>query len=785
MNVSINWVSALLGQTVDPDEAATVLSSRAVPVDAVERIHGDLADIVVGHVEAVEKHPNADRLTLCRVHDGTGVVDVVCGAPNVRAGHKYPYARVGVTLPGGLELEARKIRGVTSNGMLCSAKELELGHDHEGIMELATDAAAGTPLLDVLPVADARLEVDVTPNRPDLLCHKGVARELGAAYGLPVKLPPIPGAPNDGLAPTRVPDRGTVDGLEVIIDDTEGCPRYIAAVIRGVTVQPSPAWLQARLLSIGARPINNVVDVTNYLLYELNQPLHAFDYARLGGGKIVVRRANAGERLTTLDGEHRALDAAMTMICDAERPTAIGGVMGGADSEVTEATVDVVLECAHFDPKRIRSTRKLLRMSTEASYRFERGVDLQAMPEVVRRAVAMIKAVAGGEEREPPVDVYPQPVPMRSVFLRPERVAHVLGAPIAQGEIESLLSQVGFTVAPKDGRLAAQVPGWRPDVTREIDLIEEVARLKGYDAFPVELHPFRPSGVPDDPVEYLKDNLRRAFTGVGLHEARTLPLVPEGGDGAPALLNPLSADEAFLRQRLLPGLARSVERNWANRLRDVRLFEIGAVFHDVGQTLPQESLHLAAIVTGARTPPHWTNIDGGADYDLWDLKAMFELATKLGGASGATIESDGKAWILRDEDGRRRGWAGRLEADRPAWAAPVYGFEVDLAVPAASGVQYRALPVTPPVERDLALVLPSQVTAGTVTATIRDLAGELLEDATIFDEYRSAELGGRSVAWRLMFRSPDRTLRDVEVDRVVDRVLSALKERFGVERREA
>jgi phenylalanyl-tRNA synthetase beta chain len=783
MIVSIDWLSALLGRELDPQEAANILSMRAVPVDAVRSVNRGLDSIVVGLVERVEQHPNADRLTVCYVNNGREVVEVVCGAPNVRAGRKYPYAAEGTVLPGGLALDARKIRGVVSHGMLCSARELELGTEHEGIMELETDAATGTPLVEALPVADSLLDVDVTPNRPDLLCHKGLARELGAALGAPVKLPAIPDAPADSKAPKKVTRAGTVDGIEVVIEDIDGCPRYIAAVIRNVEVGPSPAWLQARLLAVGARPINNVVDVTNYLLYEVNQPLHAFDYARLRGNRIIVRRPRAGELLKTLDGEDRSLTPEMTMICDGEGPTAVGGVMGGADSEVTESTRDVVLECAYFDPKRIRATRTALRMSTEASYRFERGTDLQGMPEVVRRAVAMIRAVAGGEEREPATDVYPRAAPARTVFVRPERVEQVLGTPVSRDEIERLLSSVGFTAAPKNGRLAAQVPGWRPDVTREVDLIEEVARLKGYDSFPVELRPFRPSTVPDDPGEALKARLRQALTAIGLYEARCLPLVPEGGEGAPALLNPLSAEEAYLRQDLLPGLVRSAERNWASRVRDIRLFEIGVVFRNAGQGRPQETLRVAGVISGARIPPHWS--DGGRvpEYDQWDVKSIFASAAKAGGAAGE-IESTGDGWVFVEAGGQRRGWAGTLEADRPAWAAPLLGFELELHVRDHEAIRYTPVATTPPVERDVALILPREITAAGVEAAIRGAGGDLLEDAVLFDEYRSDQLSGRSVAWRLVFRSPNRTLRDKEVDNAVKRILSELKEQFGVERRE-
>lgn len=783
MKISINWISAMLGSPIDPVDAARRLSMQCAAVEGVTPVYPEVRDVVVGLVESVEKHPNADRLTLCRVNDGSGLVEVVCGAPNVEAGRRYPYAPVGAVLPGGLKLTARKIRGIKSHGMLCSEAELQLGADRDGIMVLETDVAPGTPLVDAIPPLDWQLEVEVTPNRPDLLGHKGVARELGASYGLPVKLPDIPDAPEEGLAPRTVTSSGTVDGIEVAIEDARGCPRYMAAVIRGVTVGPSPEWLQRRLISVGARSINNVVDATNYVLYELNQPLHAFDLAKLKGDAVVVRHAREGERLTTLDGAERALESAMTMICDAEGPTAVAGVMGGADSEVTQATTDILLECAYFDPKRIRETRKALKLTTEASYRFERGTDIESMPAVLRRAVRLIRAVAGGTEREAAIDVYPKPAKAPAVFVRPERVSHLLGIDIPQSEIERLLVSVGFAVAPKNGRIHVQIPGWRPDVTREVDLIEEVARLRGYDSFPVESRPIRPSNVPDDPVEPLKTSIRRLLTARGLHEARSLPLVPERGEESQEILNPLSAEEAHLRRRILPGLVRAVERNWAARERNVRLFEIGKVFRrSPGGGPPEEWVRLGGVVTGARMPHHWSAAGLPPDYDLWDVRSMLEEAARTAGPEAELVERP-EGWALVGDKGRERGWAGEIRLDGPAWAGPVFGFEMDVVVRERPAVAYRPLPATPPVERDMALVLPDGVTAGSVEAVMRDAGGPLLEAAHVFDEYRGAGLGGRSVAWRLVLRAPDRTLRDEEADEVEERILAKLKERLDVTRR--
>jgi len=780
---SLNWIGDLLGRRLDPHETATQLTMLGAAVDAVEPIHQDLGDVVIARVEDVTPHPNADRLSLCMVNAGGTPVEVVCGAPNVRAGRTYPFAPVGATLPGGFTLERRKIRGVFSNGMLCSARELGLGTEHQGILELHTEATPGTRLLDAMPLADTRLELDITPNRPDLLSQRGVARELAARLGATVRLPTFPGAPT-ALAPRRAGARGAIAGVEVAIEDAEGCPRYLAAVIRGVKVGPSPEWLQARLRSVGSRPINNVVDATNYVLHELNQPMHAFDLRKLRAGRLVIRRARAGEGLTTLDGEDRALSPEMLMICDGEGPVAVAGVMGGANSEVSDETTDILLECAYFDPRRVRRARTALKLSTDASYRFERGADEQGLAGSARRAIELIIAVAGGAEAEPALDLWPEPGQPRTVFLRPARVAHLLGVGVARAEIETLLTSVGFTVAPKDDRLAVQVPGWRPDVTREVDLIEEVARLRGYDGFPVELRPYRPTAVPDAPTERVAARLRRLLTGLGCHEARTLTMGPADGDDAQPILNPLSSEEAHLRTALLPGLLRSVAYNWSMQQRDVRLFEIGHVFRrSADGGLPVETQRVALVLTGARGPGHWSTPGTVPDLDRWDAKGMFEEVVRSFGV-GWVVEPDGDRWVARDGDGRERGWAGALEADPPRWAAPVLGVEVDLVVGDTAIRRYQSLPVFPAAERDLALVLPPGITAAAVEALVRREGGERLESAQVFDEYRGKELQGRSVAWRLVFRDPERTLRDEEVDGAVNRVLTALRSELGVERRQ-
>jgi phenylalanyl-tRNA synthetase beta chain len=566
------------------------------------------------------------------------------------------------------------------------------------------------------------------------------------------------------------------------------------AVIRGVKVVPSPAWLSARLQAVGQRPINNIVDATNYILFEINQPMHAFDLAKLRGPAVVVRRAKPDERIVTLDGVARKLNAEMTAICDAERPQIVAGVMGSAESEVTESTTDIVLEAAYFQPTRIRRTRRALGISSESSYRFERGIDMLALPDAMGRAIDLIRAIAGGELREPPLDLWPEPQKPRSVFLRAERVGHLLGVPIPRKEVEQYLSSVGFVVAPRDERMAVQIPGWRPDVTREVDLIEEVARLRGYDTFPDELRPYRPTTVPEAPSEttlrYIRKQLVQA--GSGLLEARTLPLGPANSPDAVPVQNPLSAEDAYLRERILPGLVRRVEHNWSMGNRDVRLFEVGTVFKKGSGFRPEEELHLGLVLTGARHPPHWTE-EKLPDMDIWDLKHHFELAVEVA-APSCTIQPapGGAGWVAaKDGTGQVWGSAMPLDADAPKWAAPLWGLEIRIAVAQPPVVRYRPLPTQPPVVRDLSLVLPAGVVAAAVEAVLRREGGSLLERLEVLDEYRGPGLPGgegggtRGVTWRCTFRDPKgaRTLTDREVDALLNQMLNALEAQLHVRRR--
>ena len=815
MNVSYSLLRSMApGLEASPDEIAEQLATRGAPVEAMELVGSGLEDIVVARVESVRRHPNADRLSLCEVDGGDEVLQVVCGAPVIQEGGYYPFAGVGVTLPDGLKLKKAKIRGEYSNGMLCSERELGLGRDQAGIMRLSDDSTLGQPLVEALGLDDVRMEVEVTPNRGDWLSHLGLAREVAPGGVGGIELPPIPGAPTVDVD-VRTGEREVAHGeVSIRIDEPELCWRFLGVIIRGVTVGPSPAWLTSRLRSMGQQPINNVVDATNYVMLEMGNPMHAYDLGKLEESRLVVRKARDGETMQTLDGLDHEFDSEMLLICDASVPHDIGGIMGGQHSSVTEHTVDVLLECALFDPKSIRSTRRALGISTDASYRFERGVDPEGHLPAVQRALEVILAAAGGEIDGPILEALPRPWKPFSLTLRPSRVAQVLGVSFERAEIESLLAPLGFAFGNgKEEEIPVIVPGYRSyDVTREIDLIEEIARTYGYDRFSDDLGPVRPTTVPDDPVFQLEDRLRIVLAREGLLEA-TNPAFAPASEGNVEIDNPISMEEICLRSSLLPALLRNVEYNFARGARDIRLFEIGTVFHKaaVGEP-PREELHVAVAVTGRQRPSHWSEEDTLVDF--WDLRRILDATLMASGWNNASLSDEVEDESLLERSVSERsvsersvfersmcvsvtsegrapvGLAGRVVSDRidtPAWAGDIWGVELRLPTnPQTEATPtFRPLPQFPGVDRDLALIVPHDVAAADVVQAIRDTCGDLLDDVTIFDLYRGEGVGDghRSLAFRLRFQAWDRTLTDKEIDRVVKKLLKSLQEGLGVQQR--
>ncbi len=805
MNISHEWLGRFVPHGRTPAEVRDLLTAHVATVEGFEPRRADLAPFVVGRVLESERIPET-KLSFNKVDDGSGTpLEVVCGAPNVQVGAKYPFARTGTVMPGGLVIEKRKIRGFTSNGMLCSARELGLGEDHEGILTLTTEAAPGTPLLSVLPTGDVRLIVDVLPNRPDLLSHLGVAREVAALTGVPLRRP----TEIEGLPPLpRTVERGEGEargaGVIVTIEERADCPQYGIAAISGLKVGPSPAWLKASVESIGGRSINNIVDATNYLLHGFGQPMHAFDADRIANGTIGVRRSRTGEKLVTLDGVERLLAPGMLVIADAAGPTALAGVMGGRASEVSDATTRVLLEVAEFAPRPVRATRRGVGLSTDASYRFERGIDGAAVPEMLALGAALIAHVGGGAV-DALIHVGESVSASGAVTLRPSRASQLLGDPVDGDEITRLLRSIGFAVrAGAPGSLVVTAPSWRLDVSHEVDLIEEIARLRGFDRLPDDLKSARPGSVRDHPLFTMYLALREFLVGEGLFEARPLPFTAGPGDLV-RVQNPLGDDEPYLRGSVLDSLARRAEYNLNRMQGNVRLFEVGAVFAPrVGQ-LPIESQQVGVLLMGAERPPHFTEPQPPA-FDAWDAKALAERMLTLAFSDAkhemvpAAAES-GDLWVIH-VDGAPRGVVRRLPLDAPVWAKPAFGIELTLGVvsnepvaargahahhaplasPMARPVRFRPLPTTPAAEFDLALLVAETTPAAEVERVLRESAGAQLEQCLLFDEFRGTGVpaGMRSLAWRLTFRHPDRTLRDKEIDGRRSQILKSLEGQLGV-----
>ena len=793
MNVSFRWLSELLpGRELGAlgvRALAERLTMQGLAVDEVGRPFGKISGVVLGKVLEASRHPNADRLTLCRVAAGDGERQVVCGAPNVEVGTIYPYATEGARLPGGREIRRAKIRGIDSEGMLCSAPELGLDAlgSAEGIWPVpgVADHDVGRDLVEALGLDDEILQIDVPSNRGDALCHLGIAREAQWHVGVEARLPVRPLSAD-----------GPVFDFDVEIDDWEGCPAYLGRLIRGVAVGPSPAWLQLRLLALGQRPVNNVVDATNYVMLECGQPLHPFDAGRLTGRRIVVRRPHPGETLVTLDGRARALDANATLIADAQRAVAIGGIMGGLDSEVGLATREVFLEGAWFEPGRITATAASLGLRTDAGVRFSRGVDPAITAVALDRAAALILDVAGGEVAANRVGEPVAPADRPAVDLRPERLNAVAGRTIPVDEIRRALDSLGFEVENADaGTLRAGVPSWRYDVRREIDLVEEVARLTGYDRVPPARLPTPAVPPLAAPIERSIERVRVLLSASGYDEARTPSFVGERVLGSSTLdnlvemRNPISKADRFLRPFVFATLAGAVVHNVNRGAVSVRLFEIGHAFQRDAAGRPVESRRVALVAAGTARPVDWSRAVEVIDF--FDLKGDVEELLDRSGA-GETVFVAGRRPYLHpgrqavvEREGREIGFLGEIHprvAEDWGVEEPVHVAELhlDALTRGLPPVRVVDVPREPAVERDLALVVPGDHSGERVVAAVRRAGVEDLERIDVFDRYAGPQVpeGHYSLGLRLTFQA-DRTLTVEEIDERVKRLVGHLERSHG------
>lgn len=800
MLVSYRWLESYTDVPWDPEELAERLTMSGTKVEAIHYPGKGLENVVVGVIQSVGPHPSADGLHVCEVSVGDRTLTTVTGAPVVTAGWKVPVALPGAQLPGlDRTIQIVEVQGVRSEGMLCSEKELGIGDDASGLLVLPDEAEVGQSVAEQLGLDDAVIEFEIYPNRPDCLSVVGIAREISALTGAPLRLPDVP----EGLR-----DRGG-PAVDVLVEAPDVCPRYCAQVVEGVTIGPSPLWMQQRLRAAGMRPINNVVDVTNYVMLELGQPLHAFDLAKLAGPKIKVRRPVEGERIETLDGVERELDTDMLVIADAEKAVAIAGIMGGANSEVSDQTQNVLLEAANFHAATVRKMARRLGMQTEASLRFEKGLDPELPLWAIHRAAKLLAEVAGGKPSPVVTDASETSASERQISLRPERVNRVLGTDMSPAEMKRCLRALHFGVdVTGDARLQVHVPSYRRDITREIDLVEEIARIYGYD----RIEPTLPKGstiqggVTSEDAQ--TEQLRQRLIGAGLSEVITysfmsprglerLQLAPDDAwRRAIPIQNPLSEEMSLLRTNLMVNLLELVARNERRQAASVQVFELGSVF--VPQELPltaqpEEKTTLGIALMGEVHRTGWG--EPSRQVDFFDLKGLVEAALEVLGVeysieagSHPALHPGRSAQVV--VEGETVGVLGEIHPDvTDAFdiAHRVYVAELGLEtlLGKAAATTFTPIPRYPAVHRDIAFLAPAEVTAEDIERVITHHGGELLKEYRLFDVYQGAQIpeGYRSLAYAFVFQASDRTLKEAEVESVLNELMTQLKGQYGVKLR--
>jgi len=785
-----NWLKEFVPLEIGPDETAALLAKLGFEISEVRRFGGKLHGVVTALVKECAKHPNADRLSLCRVWDGENEHAVVCGALNVKTGQKVAFARVGATLPDGTVLRAARIRGVESQGMICSAAELGLADKSEGILELPANAEVGKDVRPILDLDDALIDIELTPNRRDALGIIGVARELAASLNLALK----------SLEPRSRELDLAASAVTVVNEGQDLCPRYTARYIRDVKVGPSPEWMVRRLERCGYRSINNIVDITNYVMQELGQPMHAFDANLLGGRQIHIRRARVGETLLTLEGKTAVLEEGMLVIADQTRPVALAGIMGGEETAIKPETTEIVLESAAFLPAHVRQTSKKLGIKSESSYRFERGNDWEMVHFASRRAAQLIQELAGGLGCKPQESSASAPQPV-SIKLRTERIKQFLGLDTKDSTAADLLRRLGCVIGMGTGQLLVTVPSWRMDLTMEADLLEEIARLYGYDQIPTRNPVIRPTTVPDDALWSFERRLSGILTGLGLSEACCTSFLsvkqvevftpPLGGkpDSKPvAVANPLSQDQAVLRTSLLTGLMDCALLNFRRHNAGVRLFEIGRIFFQ-NQEGRHEARRLSWILGGDVLAAHWRQKNRKADY--FDASGGVEaLLNALHIADYQFVPHRMAAFHPRRSSmlmagARVLGWLGEIHPDLAHamdTRQPLAAVELDtraLLEAAPKEIAYAAASMFPPVHRDLSMIAPQATTYEKIARTLRAAGGKDLESVSLIDLFQSEKIGHdrKSLTVSLVFRSKEKTLTDADVEKITQKIVYDLEKK--------
>jgi len=789
MKVLYNWLREFVPLEIPPQEATEVLERLGFEIASVQVFGGKLRGVVTAEVREKEKHPNADRLSLCKVFDGQQEFFVVCGAPNVAAGQNVALARVGAVLPDGETLKAAKIRGVESQGMICSSAELGLEEKSEGILILDANVPLGQDVRPLLGLDDALIEIEVTPNRRDALSVFGVARELAAGLNLPLK----------NLEP-RARELDLSNNFSLFNEAPDLCPRYIARVIREVKVGPSPAWMVQRLARCGIRSINNIVDITNYVMLELGQPLHAFDGTKLDGHQIKIRRAHGGEKLLTLEGKTAELQPDMLVIADENKPAALAGIMGGQESAIDAKTQEIILESAAFQPSSIRRTGKVLGISSESSYRFERGSDWNMVALASRRAAQLIQELAGGLGAKP-VESAPATPSQAPIKLRSERIRQFLGIDLKDSAAADLLRRLGCVINTGSAQLHVTAPSWRNDLLNESDLMEEIARLYGYDNIPTHSPAIHLTTVPEDTLWPFERHATSVLAGLGFSEAsnysflsqkQAQPFIPGLGqspDSRPiALANPLSQDQAFLRNSLLPWLFANTIFNFHRQTPGVRLFESGRIFFQ-NKEGRHEVRRIGLLMAGEIESAHWRQKKKLADfYELSGILLAFLRAlqiphVKLSVHRLSIFHPKRSSLILSGNT--VLGWMGEVHPDLKAaldTSEPLAAAELDTAALHAvvpGSLTYHPASTFPPVRRDLSMVAPQSAAYERIVSTLKGAAGATLESVSLIDLYQGEKIGSekKSLTVSLVFRQPDRTLTDAEVEKLMQKILADLQKK--------
>ena len=798
MIVTYNWIKEFVDCDLPVEELSHLLTMLGLEVERMEIVGGGMDDVVVAQVVEKAQHPNADKLSLCKVNDGSEILTIVCGAQNFKAGDKVALAKIGATLPGDFKIKRSKIRGEESFGMLCSEKELALATESAGIMVLPESFQLGTPIFDALGTKDTIFEIGLTPNRADCLSVVGVAREIAAKLGKKVHYPGHEvvetGAPIGAIA-------------SVTIESPELCPRYTARHISGCTLAPSPAWLTNRLRAAGIRSINNIVDVTNYVLLEYGHPLHAFDFKLLAGGRIVVAAAAEGEAFGTLDGQERRLTAADLTIRDAEKGVALAGIMGGGNSEIGEGTTEVLLESAYFDPSAIRRTSKRLGIHTESSHRFERGTDVAGLTRALDRAASLIAELSGGAIAKGMIDVYPEPIEPRVITARLARINAVSGLSLSAAEVRDIFERLEFQVTETEPEVfRVRVPLFRVDLEREIDLVEEVVRLNGFEKVPLTLPQASVLSELPSASQRLAVRVKDLLVSQGLSEVINYSFVAPAScekillpaddfrrQGV-ALLNPISDELSVMRTTLLPGLLETAVKNINFRTLDLRIFEMRRIYIPDGKSeLPDEPLYLSALLTGRRDPEGWNQAKG--DLDFFDVKGIVESILNdlnVTGVNYSAQELDpyyhpGKACRILSGN-RELGSLGELHPsvqENYGIDAPLLYLELNFEKLIGCRREMGTAQVPsrfPSTFRDIAMLLPEATPAAEIIACVEAVKATELEGVELFDLYTGGNIpkGEKSIAVRVRYGSRERTLTDDEVTKLHQRVIAALQKKLNV-----